>query len=90
MAELVPPGYDGLRDCPYPLFERIRMALVFLSWEELPREEQPPRRIWLDGPALTSHFKRVERDRERKLRGDGGQPESEMEVNSLARDMIVG
>lgn len=58
-----------MRDCPHALFEAIRSALVFLSFEELPKDERPDKRIWLNGAALKEHFERVERNRDAKAQG---------------------
>jgi hypothetical protein len=86
--ELLPDGIDDVRDTPHVLFEAIRTALVFLSFDELPRNERPPKRIWLDGDALSEWFKQVERDRERSVRGDK-HIEDPVE-NEAARSLIVG
>lgn len=47
----------------------MRQALVYLSFDELPKDERPPKRIWTDGEALKAWFDRVEQDRERKAQG---------------------
>lgn len=91
MGELVPKvGYDGLRDCPAPLFENIRLALMFLSWEELSEHEQPPKRLWLNGPELQAWFARVKKDREREAKGEGRLDPDDAVENAAARDLIVG
>lgn len=43
------------------------MGLGFLSFDELPREERPPRSIWMEGPELRKWFKAVEERREEKF-----------------------
>jgi hypothetical protein len=45
--------------------------LLYISFDELPSDERPPRRIWLDDDALQAHFDRVERDRTAKYGGEG-------------------
>jgi hypothetical protein len=61
---LFPAGVDDISELAYPHFEAIKRALIFLSFEELPRKEQPPRKIWLDDAKLSAHFEQVRRDRE--------------------------
>lgn len=78
-----------LRDCPFPLYDAIQRALLILSWEELPRDERPSRRLWDDDEGLVRHFERVERERERKW-GTGGSGAIEDPVeNDAARWMVV-
>lgn len=71
VRELYPDGVDSLWDLPHPLFDAIRMASIFLSFEELPKDEQPPRRIWDDGDKLKEWFEEVERKRKAKYDSDG-------------------
>lgn len=63
VRELFPEGVDDVRDLPHTLFDAIQRASVFIAWEQLAEEEQPPRRIWLDGEALTEWFNEVKRKR---------------------------
>lgn len=79
-----------MRDCPHPLFAAIRHALVILSWEELPREERPPKRIWLDGDALREHFDRVEKARDERYRPGGSGPIDDPRENEAAKSLLVG
>lgn len=51
------------------MFDAIRHALGWLSFDELPRDERPPRNIWTDPKRLSEHFKAVERRREEKYGG---------------------
>jgi hypothetical protein len=64
---LLPDGIDHLADLPSQLFDAVRFALGFLSFDELPKDERPPRNIWMDGPELRKWFKAVERRREEKF-----------------------
>lgn len=89
MSELLPDGIDDVRDAPHVLFEAIRSALVFLSFDELPKDERPPKRIWLDGDQLSEWFKHVERQRDRKYGGDGPGPIEDPVDNDAARSLIV-
>lgn len=88
VSELFPPGVENVRDLPARLFEGIRMAMVFLSFEELPPEERPPRKIWLNDEKLSAWFTRVEADRERERGGDN--TVDDPVDNPAARDLIRG
>lgn len=74
MSLLLPEGITSLYDLPYSIFEAVRLGLVFASWDELPKEERPPKSIWFDGPELKKHWKAVERMREQKYSGKGDGP----------------
>lgn len=65
---------------------------MYLAWEELPKDERPPKRIWLDGEDLQGWFKEVERRREEKYGKDSsGSSEIEDPVeNDAARSLVVG
>lgn len=91
VSELLPDGFDDLRDLPHVFFEALRTAVLILSFDELPREERPPRRIWLDGEGLAAWFKDVERKRDEKYSGSDrpGRIEDPVE-NQAARSLIVG
>jgi hypothetical protein len=69
---LLPVGITSLRDCPYTVFEAIRMALVVISWEEniFKEEEMPPKRIWTDGEKLKDWWDAVKRNRDAEGPGD--------------------
>lgn len=60
-----------------------------LGWEELPKDERPPRRMWDDDKALVVHFERVEQDRERKYGGSGSGPIDDPVDNPAASSLIV-
>jgi hypothetical protein len=88
--ELLPDGVQDVRDCPHVWFEAIRSALVFLSFDELPKDERPPRRIWLDGEQLKLWFDDVERKREERYSNKGPGPIDDPVQNQAAKDLIVG
>lgn len=67
--------------------EAIRLASVFLSFEELPRDEQPPRRIWLDQEQLRGWFDDVERRRDGRY---GARAIEDPVDNLAAQGLIVG
>lgn len=71
MTLLMPTGITALTDLPYSVWEALRLALVFNSWVELPKDEQPPKSIWFDGKELKAWWKAVERRREAKFSGKG-------------------
>lgn len=73
-------------DVPYPLHRAIRSALIFLSFEELPPEDMPPRRMWLDGKSLNAWFADVRRRQKDKIDGRG---EIDDPVSNSALDMLV-
>ena len=91
VAELVPDGFRDLRDMPHVFFEGLRSALVVLSFDELPSDERPPRRMWNDGEALSKWFDEVRKRRDEKYGGKGSQGPIEDPVdNAAARSLIVG
>lgn len=74
MSSLFPPGITHLADLPHTFHDALLFALQVISWDELPKDERPPRAIWLRPKKLYAHFKRVERIRKEKYGGgdDGG------------------
>lgn len=60
---------------------------MFVSFDELPEEETPPREIWLDPDRLKTFFDNVKKNREEKSKGK--QIEDPVE-NQAAKDLIVG
>ena len=88
MSELLPDGIADLRDAPHVLVDGIARALLILSFEELPREERPARRHWLDDDALAEHFKQVDRRRQQDYGGDR-QPIEDPVDNQAASMLIV-
>lgn len=69
------------------MFEAIRQALYFLSFDELPNDERPPKRIWLDGEKLNAWFERVERKRKDEMGGRNRTIEDPVE-NELTAEMF--
>lgn len=88
ISSLFPPGITGVVDLPYTLHEAIRMALTFLSFEQLPSDEQPPKKIWLDGDRMEAHWSAVTQAREDKAKGRGDL--NSMPKNDLVKSMLVG
>lgn len=54
-------------DLPYPLHRAIKSALIFLSFEELPPDDIPPRSMWLNGKSLNEWFADVRRRQKEKM-----------------------
>lgn len=92
IESLIPWWCDGIHDLPYPLFENLLLARIFISYEEqLPNEERPPKRIWLNTDALKEWFAEVDRKRERDMKGEGDKSiDGPSEKNAAAEDLIVG
>lgn len=56
---------DGVIEAPYDIVLALNVALVVLSWfENLPRNEQPPRHIWWSDELIDEWFKSVREERE--------------------------
>jgi hypothetical protein len=89
VSSLFPPDFDDLRDLPHSLFEAIRMAAVFLSFDELDTDEQPPKRIWLVPELLTAWMDAVSAKRRAGASGMDREIEDPVQ-NMAARDLIVG
>lgn len=90
VSELFPPGVTDIRDMPHTLFDAIRRALTFLSFEDLEKEERPPKSIWLDDEKLSAHFEWVEERRKERF---SGKPDEEIEdpvENDAARSLLIG
>lgn len=87
---LFPEGVTDISELAYPLFLAIRRALIFLSFEEMPKEDQPPKRIWLDNDALSEHFARLERDRKEGSKPGIEGPIEEPVQNDLTRGIKRG
>lgn len=90
VSELYPEGITELADMPHTLFTAIRMGLNFLSFEELPSEEQPPKKIWLDGEKLEEWFAAVKKNREDMYSGKGDKQIEDPVDNAAANGLIVG
>jgi hypothetical protein len=82
-----------LDDVPHHIFAAIKNGLVYLSFEELPDEEKPPKRIWTDPQKLNEFFKKVDENRKAQYGGGGrsdlGPIENPVE-NEAAKLLIVG
>lgn len=93
VSQLFPEGIETVRDLPYTLFDAIRSALVFLSFDELPADEQPPKRIWLNANKLSEWFQAVKRRRDERMNeGTSGSsaPIEDPVQNDAAAALVVG
>lgn len=66
---LLPDGVESIYDMPYPLFEALQLALHFLTYEELPKDERPKPEIWLEPKEMKQHWKAVDARRKAKYGG---------------------
>lgn len=92
VSALYPEGIKEVTDLPHTLFSAIRLGLNYLAFEELPEDEQPPKRIWTNPEKLKDWFVHVKKLRERKY-GSGGDGPGEIEdpvENAAAHGLIVG
>lgn len=89
VAQLLPDGIADLRDAPHHIFDAIARGNSILRFFELPDDERPPRRIWLDDERLEEWFAEV--NRKRSARAEGRDKEIEDPVdNDAAKGLIVG
>lgn len=90
VEQILPEGVNHVRDLPFPVFDAVRRAMLFISFDELPSDERPPRAIWLNQEALNEHFDQVRLAREEKY-GDGSSGSSreidDPVQNELAKEM---
>jgi hypothetical protein len=85
ISSLFPPGVTRLCDLPHTIHRAIRMALYFLSFENIiEAQDKPPKHIWLDGEKMEEWFRAV------KERAKGDKEVSEMPQNQALKDMFPG
>ncbi len=88
VSSLFPPGIERLIDLPFTIQNAILAALGFLSFDELPEEERPPKSIWLDGEKMKAWWAEIKRLRKAKMEGHGDQ--ASMSKNALTSKLLVG
>jgi hypothetical protein len=88
ISSLFPPGITRLIDLPYTIHNAILAALGFLSFEELPEKERPPKKIWLNSKKMKAWWADVKRLREAEAKGQGDQ--SSMDRNALTNRLLIG
>lgn len=98
VAQLLPEGIDSLADAPYTLHQAIRIGLAFLSYEELPKDERPPKSIWMNNKRMEEWWADVDRRREERYGGggDGGststsldEPPGPGQRNALVDELVA-
>ena len=92
VSVLFPEGIDRLDDLPWTHHHIIITGIYRLGFEELDKDERPPRRIWDRNDEMTAWWQMVERNRQEKYGGgsDGGSDTGQGERNSAVKDLIVG
>jgi hypothetical protein len=88
VSSLLPAGVRSLYDAPYLFVEAVKVALFFLSFEELAVEERPPKRIWLDNDKMAQWWADVKASRDAKYKGRGDY--QSMPENQALRDIFKG
>lgn len=71
VSSLLPPGVKSLYDAPHIFVEAVRRGLYYLSFEEYPEEERPPKKIWLDNDKMKLWWDEVKINRKNKQKGGG-------------------
>jgi hypothetical protein len=90
VAQLLPDGVQDVRDLPHTIFEAIRSALLIISFDELPENERPPRRIWNDAEQLNAFFEQLRKHRKQEAGAGGGPgPIEDPQENEAARLLIA-
>ena len=84
MSTLLPEGVDHLGDAPFTLHSAILMALRWLEFDQLPLDERPKKRIWLDGEAMESWWEHVEEIRKAKFKGETPVDPDGIQTNELS------
>lgn len=91
MSLLFPPGIENLADLPHPLHQAILAAFHWLSFEEWPIRDRPPKRIWTDSDKLKAHWRMVERRRKAEMENpDLRRDEDEDEDQEIGDEEPVG
>lgn len=91
MSLLLPDGITHLGECPHTLHEAILTALRILQYEQFPKDERPPRNIWMESEKLSEWWEEVDRKREAKFKIDGnsGRPVDESDWEENAVELIT-
>lgn len=90
MSSLFPPGITHAADLPFHVHDAIAKGLAFAGFDELPLDERPPKKIWLDPPKLEEWFDAVQKRRDEKYGGDGKQEIEDPVDNAAAKGLISG
>lgn len=90
MSVLFPEGISNIGDLPHHLHEAISKGLAFVSFDELPSDERPPKSIWLDQERLSKWFDKVAKRREDKYGGGDKKPIEDPVENEAASALVSG
>lgn len=88
ISSLFPRGITRVTDLPYTIHDAIISALMFLTFDELPDNERPPKTIWLNGEKMKAHWAEVKRMRKAEAEGHGDP--GDMTKNALKDKLLVG
>lgn len=86
ISSIFPPGIQRLTDLPFTHHNAILAALGFLSFDELRKEERPPKSIWLDSEKMELHWEQVKNNREARANGE---KDSTMTQNPLMKRLKI-
>jgi hypothetical protein len=85
ISSLFPPGVTRLCDLPHTIHRAIRMALYFLSFDNIIEpQDKPPKYIWLNGEKMEQWFQAV------KERAKSDKGVNEMPQNETLKEMFPG
>lgn len=90
VSVLFPEGISRLDDLPWTLHNAIIQAIYYLGYEELEKDERPPKRIWDRPDEMKAWWGMVERKRKEKYGHDDDSGGGEEQTNAAVKDMIVG
>jgi hypothetical protein len=91
LSLLLPEDIENIHDLPYIYFDAIKLALVWLSYEELESEDRPPSHIWLEPKLMKKWFKAVRKRQKAKwgLKDDiDSEIDGPIERNALADELL--
>lgn len=88
ISSLFPEGVTRLADLPFTIFNLIANSLFFVSFDEMPKEDRPPKSIWLDSDRMEQHWAAL--DAKRRDKEQGRADTSKMPRNALIDQLVVG
>ena len=87
ISSLFPEGVTRLWDLPHTIHRAIRMALYFISFENIMhKEDKPPKHIWLDSERMEAWWAAVDERRENAM----SREVSQMPQNDALKEMFPG
>jgi hypothetical protein len=86
ISSLFPPGIARIWDLPHTIHRAIRMALYFISFENIvDKQDKPPKHIWLDGERMDAWWAAVE-----QRQGGIDRDVAQMPQNEALKEMFPG